>query len=133
MLGLTDVYLENFKLYFPSAAKQLLYYESIGYDCLEIILDTGEVLIYDDRNRSVRTLPRNSSEMTEEEFRREFGFRLRRIMEYKGVIQSELYERTGIPQCHISEYINGKRTPSSYTLNKLAKGLNCNIDDFIYK
>ena len=129
-----DEYLiNNFKLHFPSDGNKLLYYEPIGYDCLEIILDSGEVLIYDDHNKSVRTLPRNSEEMTEEEFRREFGYRLRRIMEYKGVIQSVLSERTNIPQYLISEYINGKRTPSSYTLNKLSIGLKCKMDDLMYK
>ena len=133
MSYLTDHMYANFKMHFPLDANKAVYYEPIGYDCLEIKLNNGGVVIYDDYNRSIRDLPGDSSEMSEAEFRREFGYRLRRIMEHKHVVQAELSERSGIAQCHISEYINGKRTPSSYTLGKLAKVLRCDINDFIYR
>lgn len=130
---LSDTMIENFKIDFPRDAVQIMYYEPIGYDCLEIKLMDGTTIIYDNFNRSARNLPKDSHNITEEEFRREFGYRLRRIMEYKHITQVELSEKSGIPQCHISGYINGKRTPSSYNLDKLAKALRCSVDDFRYK
>ena len=128
----SEMLLHNFKLHFPLDANHVVYYEPIGYGCLEIKLDTDEVLIYEDPYHSVRRLPCDSDEMTEDQFRMEFGRRLRRIMEHKGVTQLELYELTGIPQCHISGYINGKHTPSFYIINKIAKALKCPVDDLRY-
>lgn len=129
---LSEQMLENFKMNFSTDAAQIMYYEPIGYDCLEIKLMDGTTVIYDDIHRSARNLPKDSNRITEEEFRREFGYRLRRIMEYKHVSQLELSERTDIAQYLISDYINGKRTPSSYTLDKIAKALRCSVDDFRY-
>ena len=133
MEGYENMLLRNFKLYFPLDANHIVYWEPIGYGCLEIKLDTDEVLIYEDPFHAVRKLPADSDEMTEEQFRIEFGRRLRRIMEHKGITQVELHDITGIPQCHISGYINGRHTPSFYAIHKIANALRCSIDDLRYK
>lgn len=125
--------LENFKLYFPLQYKQMVYHEPIGFNCLEIKLMTDEVVIYDDFNKSIRGLPCDGGAMSEEEVRREFGYRLRRIMEHKHITQIDLSERTGIAQCYISGYVNGRHTPSLYIMGKLARALRCDINDFIYR
>lgn len=128
----TGMMLQNYKLHFPLDAGHIVYYEPIGYDCLEIRLDSDEVIIFDNSTCSARRLPPDSDEMTEEQFKKEFGFRLRRILEHKGLTQMELSDATGIPQCHISGYINGKHTPSFYIMHKISKALRCSVDDFRY-
>ena len=133
MESYADMLLRNFKLHFPLDADHVVYHEPIGYGCLEIKLDTDEVLIYEDPFHAVRKLPVDSEEMNEEQFRREFGRRLRRIMEHKGVTQAELSDATGILQYMISGYINGKHTPSFYIIHKLANALKCPVDDLRYK
>ena len=49
-----------------------------------------------------------------------------------GISRYKLSELTGFDPARISNYVNGKATPNLYSLYKLAKALDCSIDDFIY-
>jgi transcriptional regulator with XRE-family HTH domain len=53
-------------------------------------------------------------------------------MALEGISQCELSERTGITQPSISDYMNGKKLPSFYTVDKIAKALGCSVDAFRY-
>ena len=37
---------------------------------------------------------------------------------------------TGLTQPNISQYMNGTKTPSFFTVDKIARALNCSTDDF---
>lgn len=123
---------ENFKMYYPSLAKKTVRYEEVGSFELLAELDDGDILSYDDLYNSYRLLPKDSSNLTEEECLREFGIRLRKLMIRKGVSQEELSDRTGITQAMLSRYITGKASPSFYRIDKIAKALGCSIDEFRY-
>lgn len=123
---------ENFKMYYPSLAKKTVRYEEVGSFELLAELDDGDILSYDDLYNSYRLLPKDSSNLTEEECLREFGIRLRKLMIRKGVSQEELSDRTGITQAMLSRYITGKAAPSFYRIDKIAKALGCSIDEFRY-
>lgn len=45
------------------------------------------------------------------------------------ISQQRLYELSGINISMISEYENGKSTPTVYSLWKIAKVLGCKVDD----
>lgn len=127
-----DTIKENMKLYFPLIAEHAV--ESIQDDRTSVVmkLDTGESFLYDDIDKTIRKLPLDSKEMTEDEVRREFVFRLRKIMLVKGVTQTELSEMTGITQPALSNYLMGKTTPGFYAVDKIAKALNCSVDALRY-
>lgn len=122
-----------FELDFPSAFAQVDEYIYIGEYCLVAILRDGSRVCYDQDDRSIRSLPSDPDNMSEDQFRHEFGIRLRRMMERKKITQSELAERMGVTQCRISNYIHGKNTPSVFAVNKIAKALNCSIDELTYR
>ena len=127
-----DSMIDRFKLYFP-----VLYYETERYLRIDDYgltaeLKDGSVVEYDDMTISFRNLPSNSRDLTEQECRREFGMRVRKIMGRKGITQIELAERTGIQQTLLSNYMNGKTTPSFYNIDKIAKALDCSADEFRY-
>lgn len=63
--------------------------------------------------------------MTEKEYRKRFGYWLKRIMIERSMSQTELAKRIGSTQCCISQYIHAKRTPTSYTLMKICEELKC--------
>ena len=70
--------------------------------------------------------------MTEQEWRKEFARRLRRIAhQNKDYNQKELAEASGISEVTISRYYNGLRSPSSDNLVRIARALDCTIDDLI--
>lgn len=123
----------NFKNQFPCFADRAVEYREKGPFELVVKLDDGHVISYYDTEQGIRRLPNDDSCLTEEECREEFGIRLYRLMYDKGITQSELSEITGITQSNISNYITGRKTPSFYTVDKIARALDCSIEELRYK
>ena len=70
--------------------------------------------------------------MTEREWREEFSRRLRRIAyRNKKYNQRQLAEASGINEVTISRYDNGLRSPTSENLIKIARALDCTIDELV--
>ena len=127
-----DWLFEELELYFPSVAEEAVsWYEKDLM--LHITLNNGRRMIYDHIGNTIRTLPQDSMNITEEECLREFAIRFRAIMGRKGFTQQMLSEKTGIPQSVISRYLNGRSMPGLYNIDKIAKVLNCSVDEFRYK
>ena len=99
---------------------------------LTIKLKSGRTVLYDDLTKSIRTLPKDSNNMTDEEIKIEFGKRLQKMMYIRGITQTELSEQTGITQPMLSGYINGRSMPSFVKVDKLARVLRCSVDDLRY-
>lgn len=123
---------KNLEMYFPYIARDASDYHDGLDDELIIELTDGSFVLYDDQDKSIRNLPSSPYELTEANFKREFGLRLRKIMNRKFMSQTELSEKTGISRIVLNKYINGKNMPSFYNLDKIAKALKCSIDDLRY-
>ena len=103
-----------------------------GYFGLIIKLKNGTTWLYDSLDNYMRKLPDDSNDQSEEEFKAEFGMRLQRKMMYRRMTQTDLANATGIPQQQISKYIRGYRVPTFYNLDKIARALDCTIDELRY-
>lgn len=125
-----NVLFNNFKLCFPFIANKAIEWYEDYYGDLVLKMDDGETIIYDDITRSYRRLPYDSTELTEDECRREFGIRLDKILRRKNITQIELSEMTGINKVILNGYITGKHSPSFYNVDIIAKALGCSSDDF---
>ena len=99
----------------------------------ELIIKTrdGNFYIFNDDENTILRVP-SREEPEEYIFRRQFGRGVRRMMLNRGLTQSDLSDRTGLSQPQLSRYINGKTLPSAFVLEKLAKALKCNVDDFYF-
>lgn len=124
--------LHNFKLCFPSLARDMIGYKEVNSFDMLITLNDGSKVLYDDFNKTFRTLPNDISNMSEDECKQEFAFRLKSRMERRCITQQKLSELTGIPQSSINGYLKGTNTPSFYKADKIAKALGCSVDDFRY-
>lgn len=98
----------------------------------KIVLENGDIYLFDEGTENVRRLPGLPGEANEKEFMCEFGIRLRNIMRWNRITQSQLSEKSGISQPRISQYATGQATPSIYTVNRLAKALGCSVDELVY-
>ena len=97
-----------------------------------IIMNDGERILYDDYDKTVRTLPRRNGRLTEDECKTEFGRRLRKLMHHKNLSQYDLARLTGLSQTQISSYVTGKVTPGFYAVDKIADALGVSMDEFRY-
>lgn len=57
--------------------------------------------------------------------------KLKQRRKEKNLTQVELAQLIGVPQKYISYWENGKFEPSIENLKKLAKALDCKIDDIV--
>ena len=58
--------------------------------------------------------------------------RIKYLRERYSMTQTDLANATGIPQQQISKYIRGYRVPTFYNLDKIARALDCTIDELRY-
>ena len=72
-------------------------------------------------------LPQN---LTKDEFQKEFGINLYNQMWNKGYTEERLAQEIGTSQVMVSRYISGKVVPSFYIVDKIAKVLDCSVDEF---
>lgn len=124
--------LRNFSFYYHNMVDNVVDYRHIygGYQL--ILMEDGEVYLYDDEFQTIRKLPIDPNDMTERECRNEFGKAMQRIMHVQRVSQLVLSERTGISQASLSCYMRGTVTPSFYAADRIAKALGRPLDDFTY-
>lgn len=122
---------KEIELYFPYIYSDMKECRGIGYHEWLIELFDGERIIYDDFEKTIRNI--HGDDIDEQTCRNEFGIRMRKIMWSKGILQEDLAEMTGIQRTQLSNYMNGKNSPSYYNAGKIAKALDCSLDDFRYK
>lgn len=59
-------------------------------------------------------------------------FRLEEFIKKNNINQIQLAEKSGVPLSSINKYINGINEPTAVNLMKLAKALDCKVDDLLY-
>lgn len=123
---------ENFKRYFPVVAKSVVEYHPDTIDTIILYTDKDERIIYDDSEHTIRCLSYRNTDLDKTEFSREFGRRLRKIMERRFMTQSEFADRLGLTQAQVSRYVRGRNIPDFYILDRMASVLDCSIDDLKY-
>lgn len=129
---MVDDLLNNLELYYPWIREKITDYEYDGKFKVTAVLNDGKNIEYNDISHSMRYLPTDKHNMTEEEYRSEFAHRLRYIMIIKGVSQIELAEMTNIPQSAISGYMSGNIGTPYARAAIIARALGCSLDDLQY-
>ena len=73
------------------------------------------------------------TELTVEQEKLEFAYKLRSLMSRNHITQEEMANRANTSQTMISHYMTGRSIPNAVTLNKIAKVIGCSMDDFFNK
>jgi transcriptional regulator with XRE-family HTH domain len=69
--------------------------------------------------------------MTQEEWRKMFGRNLASILQEKGMSQYQLAKDTGLSNSRISDYINGRSTPTIFAIINMAYALDMDVGEFV--
>lgn len=123
---------KSIEMHYPEIASKTVEYRERGREIL-CKLNNGKIFSYYVSENSMRELPINDDDYTKEACKDEFGVRFRRLLRRSCITQAELSRKTGLTQPQLSNYINGKVLPSLYIAEKLARALDCSIEDFIPK
>lgn len=72
-------------------------------------------------------------EITEEQERKYFSYKLRSMMSRNGYTQEQLAEELNLSRVMMNRYIKGHSIPNVMTIRKIAKIFKCSMDDFFYR
>lgn len=121
----------NAKFHFPLYCKDAVdIYENSPFE-LVLIMNDGSRWSYYDFDNTLRKLPKGP-ELTEEEYRKEFGIRLSDILYRRGITQNELANMAKISYVTVSSYVRGISTPSYSNASRIARALHMSLDAFTY-
>lgn len=130
-----EMIFEDYKVYRPSSAEKAVKWYPSGRR-MEIIveLNNGTYDVYDYLYKTTQSkAPSNNDELISDElYKQELKWYLRRAMNFAGMTQGELSKRTGITAVMISRYMNGKSIPSAWHLQRMADVLGCTMDELGY-
>lgn len=130
--NLMDEYMHQVYLYFPDLLGKVIHAREYVQFMLLLETNTKYDYFYNITNNVLIQIPKDDKNLDKDSFRRIFGVLLRRALECSGLTQEELSEKTGIPQPNISDYLYGKHFPSFYQIDKMAKAMNCSVEDLRY-
>ena len=136
MIDCNERIVSEFKLWYPLFYERTVDCVINGYHSLLAILNDGTKLEFSSLDNTLRDVtriydPDYNTNMSEEEWRKEFGNRLNALLRDRSMKHEVLADRLGVSRIMVSKYINGKATPSSYNLKRIARVLDCDIRELV--
>lgn len=120
---------EKIRLQFPKEHFDVWGYKPIGYHEVVVYMNNGSSYVFNELEHTTRLVAKDRFNITREELTNEFGRRLEAILHFKDIKQIEIGDVLHIHQSLISEYVNGRKTPTLYRVAELARAADCSIDD----
>lgn len=130
--GINEWLWMNFVNYFRPNFKEIKDIKQLNLWEVLVVMNDGERYIYDDNLRGIRRLPFSWNDITAEEFKKDAYLRMYTIMRHQGLSYEDLAKRTGISSGTISNYVNGRTSPTLDNLFLIAKALGCGLEDLMY-
>lgn len=120
---------DEFKIYFPSISKTAIGYREWSPEEIEVRLNDGGRAIYNFTTQSARFL---SPDITDEELARlKLASNLKVYLSLRKMTLLELAEKTEISRQTLSKYFNSESFPSVYNARKIARALECTMDELM--
>ena len=119
----------KFKSTYRNEANRIIAWYTQGLEYYRGEREDGYVIFYDAANNGYRIYtPAQTDFSLQQNWLREFSYRLLRAMNLKDMNQFDLAEVTGYSQSSISGYLSGKRCPTSYAMSRMANALECSVE-----
>lgn len=132
MLSRYEDIIESYKVWYPSLYRRTKECRPSGRFCILVTLDDDTKMEFNSFDHTIRDVsnlydrnPENG--LDESAWRKEFGHKLRRVIEEKGINQEQLSGMIGISRQMLSRYVRGTSTPSGYVLTRLSEILGCDV------
>ena len=126
---------EQFKHYHPYMINDIFDYRPRGDMGIRVSMTDGAKYDFDTVTKAVRRVVDHRmsgvDDITDERCRASIAYHLTERMALKGFGQHTLADYTGISKGAISNYINGRATPSATALRKMAQVLDCSVADLL--
>lgn len=132
----TEHVVEQYKLWYPTFYNRTVDYVTTGYHLLLAVLNDGSKVEFCSLDNSLRDVTRSydpefNSNMSDEDYKKEFGSRLKTLLRDRSMKHENLADMIGVSRQSISMYINGKAMPNIRIVRCIARALECDVRDLI--
>ena len=125
----------DFKLHHPYMVNDVDSFRPRGEMGIRITMQNGTRYDYDIVTRGVRMVKtfvaNDIRDITDEYCRSALAYNLSERMAIKGYSQHTLAEDTGLSKGSIYNYLNQKATATSTALRRMARALDCTVDELL--
>ena len=126
-----DKILEQFERYYPYWYKDLVDWWPSGRTSITVKLKDGAMMDYNPYDETVRNVQPNNYKKDIDDLRKDIGYNIKKIMQTRGMSQSDIAQRCGITNAMLSRYIHGNSLPSIDKVHALAAVLDCRVTDIL--
>lgn len=135
MLKQYEHILSEYRKWYPNLYDQTAECRPSGKHMILVTLTDNTKLEYNSLDNTIRDVTKLYSSdfeknINEDDWRKEFGRKLRKAITSNGISQERLSEMSGISRQMLTRYVRGTSTPSGYVLAKLANILGSDIREF---
>lgn len=124
---------DELKLYHPYLIDHISNVRPRGDKGIRVTLDDGTQYDFGSMGSGIRRVISHEidkvEDISEERFREVFVYNLTELMEARGFNQQTLAEYSGLSKGAINNYLNKKATPSFTAVQRIARALNCSINE----
>lgn len=124
--------IESYKTWYPIMYKQTVDCRPSGRYTILVTLEDGTRIEYNSFDNTIKDVTKfyihdSEENVDEEQWRKEFGRKLRLAITNRGISQEKVADRVGISRQMMTRYVRGSSTPSGYILSKLSEILDCDV------
>lgn len=120
---------KKFELLYPMRGREIIKQTPTNYTETIFELSDGSRIVYDDLDDVIIPIrQRETDYLPEEEWDHEFARRLKKMMYIRSMTQKELANKVGVSENAMSSYINGRRVPKTYMVQRIAETLHCSME-----
>lgn len=124
--------MRSIKLEYPRIYHDAIEYIDRGKDIL-IRTCVNELYVFEVINEVMYLLARDLYNVTEDEIHKEFLRQIKYRMVLDKIVQAELANICRVSQTTISRYLSGVIVPDVLTASKIAKAVDCSLDELIFE
>ena len=126
-----DEILDRFVNYYSYLWDQAVDWWPSGRRCITVKLRDGTMIEFDSFGDTIRTVSSNNNVKDTETLKKNLGHNLKKIVNTRGIPQSEIATKCGITEAMLSRYIHGTSMPGIDKLYTLAAVLDCRVIDIL--
>jgi predicted XRE-type DNA-binding protein len=126
-----DEILDRFVNYYSYLWDQAVDWWPSGRRCITVKLRDGTMIEFDSFGDTIRTVSYSNNVKDAETLKKNLGHNLKKIVNTRGIPQSEIATKCGITEAMLSRYIHGTSMPGIDKLYTLAAVLDCRVIDIL--
>lgn len=131
MKGKYDRMLEQFNHYYSYLYEQSVDWWPSGRMCITVKLQDGMLIEFDSFDNTIRRIQPNNYTENIERLRKDIGLNLKKVIQTRGMSQSDIAVKCGITEAMLSRYLHGTSMPGIDKIHALAAVLDCRVIDII--